>query len=221
MEVDGGFFSTITLVLAGVFYAMVLFLAIRMAPWRRLRDSEQLHVFLGACVSLLLLWHMRVSVQPGLVFHLLGVTSVTLMFGWSLAIVASTLALLGVTLNSGFGWDGFVMNAISTGVIPVTLSQMLLVLIRSLLPKHFFVYVLANAFMTAGIVALISGYLVTGLLVVSGVYSYFELSQTFLPFFPLMFLPEAILNGWIMTIMISLRPHWVSSFSDELYIKGK
>ncbi len=221
MEVGGQYFSTTTLVVAGIFYVLILIQALRMAPWRRLRDSEQLHVFLGACVVLILLWHMRVSVQPGLVFHLLGVTSVTLMFGWSLGIVAASLALAGVTFNSGLGWEGFLLNAFSTGVVPVTLSQVLLVLIRSLLPKHFFVYVLANAFLTAGVVALVSGYLVTALLVVAGVYSFFQLQQTVLPFFPLMFLPEAILNGWIMTIMISLRPQWVGSFSDELYIKGK
>ncbi len=36
-----------------------------------------------------------------------------------------------------------------------------------------------------------------------------------------MFLPEAILNGWITVIMVAFRPNWVGSFSDEQYIKGK
>jgi uncharacterized membrane protein len=58
-------------------------------------------------------------------------------------------------------------------------------------------------------------------LVWSGAYTYAELDQTFLPFFPLMFLPEAMLNGWILAAMVVFRPEWVGSFSDEQYLKGK
>ena len=58
-------------------------------------------------------------------------------------------------------------------------------------------------------------------LVWSSAYTYSELDLTLLPFFPLMFLPEAIINGWITVIMVTFRPHWVGSFSDEQYIKGK
>jgi len=105
--------------------------------------------------------------------------------------------------------------------VPITLTQILLVLVRWYLPKQFFVYVLVNGFFTAGLVALASGYLVTWLLVLSGAYSYTELSQTFLPFFPLMFMPEAFLNGWVMAVLVAFRPRWVYSFSDEQYLKGK
>jgi uncharacterized membrane protein len=47
------------------------------------------------------------------------------------------------------------------------------------------------------------------------------LQESVLPFFPLMFLPEAMLNGWIMVILVAFRPEWVYSFSDEQYLKGK
>ena len=59
------------------------------------------------------------------------------------------------------------------------------------------------------------------LLILSGAYTFAELDQTFLPFFPLMFLPEAFLNGWIMAVLVAFRPEWVYSFSDEQYLKGK
>lgn len=221
MELDGRLFSGLTQGAFWLLFLLALGLAVRMAPWWKLRNSEQLHVFLGSVVALLLLWHLRVGVQPGLSFHLLGVTSVTLMFGWSFAILAAGLALVGVTLNGGHDWGGFAINAISTGVLPVTLTQVLLVLIRWYLPKYFFVYVLVNGFLTAGLVALVSGYGVTGLLVASGAYSFAVLRETVLPFFPLMFLPEAILNGWVLTVLVLYRPEWVYSFSDEQYLKGK
>lgn len=221
MEVNGALFSDTFIWVFGAIYAVSLAAALRMAPWRRLRQIEQWQVFLGTVVCLILLWHMRAHVNPGLSFHLLGVTVVTLMFGWSLAVLATTLALAGVAINTGNGWDAFVINAVTTGVLPVTLTQVLLVLIRHFLPRQFFVFVLANGFFTAGLVGVVCGYLVTGLLVWSGAYTYAELDQTFLPFFPLMFMPEAMLNGWLTVIMIAFRPQWVSSFSDEQYIHGK
>jgi uncharacterized membrane protein len=221
MAVDGSLFSSGFLWLAGLLYGLALVAAVRMAPWRKLRDAELLHVFLGAVVVLLILWHMRVSVQPGLSFHLLGLTAVTLMFGWSLGVIAASLALVGVYLNGDAGWGSFALNALVGGVLPVTITQVLLVLIRWYLPKHFFVFVLINGFLTAGFAGVASGYLVTWMLVGSGAYTFAELDQVVLPFFPLMFLPEAFLNGWAMAVLVAFRPQWVYSFSDEQYLKGK
>jgi uncharacterized membrane protein len=221
MTVDSAFFSPVLMWLLGILYGVFLLAALRMAPWRRLRDAEQLHVFLGTVVALLILWHMKANVQPGLAFHLLGLTAVTLMFGWSLAVIAATLALIGVFINTGADWQGFAVNVLVAGVVPITLTQILLVLIRWYLPKNFFVYVLVNGFLTAGFVGLVCGYLVTWLLILTGAYSYTQLNETFLPFFPLMFLPEAMLNGWVVTMLVAFRPHWVYSFSDELYLNGK
>jgi uncharacterized membrane protein len=36
-----------------------------------------------------------------------------------------------------------------------------------------------------------------------------------------MFLSEALINGMVMTMLVALRPEWVSSFSDDLYLKDK
>ncbi len=221
MEVEGALFPGFLHGVLALLYLLALWAALRMAPWSRVVDGERLHVFLGSVVALVLLWHVRASVQPGLSFHLLGVTALTLMFGWSLAVIASSLALVGVTLNTGYGWDSFLINALITGVLPATISQVALVLIRWYLPKQFFVYVLVNGFLTAGLAGVVSGYLVTGLLVLSGAYSFAQLNETFLPFFPLMFLPEAVLNGWILTVLVLYRPAWVYSFSDEQYLNGK
>lgn len=221
MTVDGTLLSPTLIWPAGIAFGLALVVALRLAPWRKFGDPGQVHVFLGTVVVLLLLWHLRANVTPGLSFHLLGLTAVTLMFGWSLAVIAASLALGGVFLNAGGGWEGFAMNALIAGVIPITLTQLLLVAIRWYLPKHFFIYVLVNGFFTAGLVAVVSGFAVAGLLVASGAYSFAELEQTLLPFFPLMFMPEAFLNGWIMAALVAYRPEWVYSFSDEQYLKGK
>jgi len=221
MELSAELFSDSFHWWISLFYGVVLLYALRNAYWPRLKNSEQLHVFLGACLCLILLWHVKAQVNPVLSFHLLGITTLTLMFGWSFAVMGAGIALVGVILNSDAGWQGFAINALILGVLPVTLTQFILVLVRSLLPKHFFIYVLVNGFLTAGFVALASGYLAAGLLVWSGSFAMSELEQNLIPFFPLMFLPEAMLNGWLITILVLYRPNWVSSFDDELYLKGK
>jgi uncharacterized membrane protein len=221
MTLESSLFSPALVWTVGAVYALCLVAALRMAPWGKFRSPQMVHVFLGTVVALLLLWHMRADVQPGLSFHLLGLTAVTLMFGWSLAVIAASLALLGVMWNLGGGWGSFALNAVVAGIVPITLTQVLLILIRWYLPKHFFVYVLVNGFLTAGFVGVVSGYLVTWMLILSGAYTFAELDQTFLPFFPLMFLPEAFLNGWVMVVLVAFRPEWVYSFSDEQYLKGK
>lgn len=40
-------------------------------------------------------------------------------------------------------------------------------------------------------------------------------------FVPLTSLPEALLNGMAMTLLIVYRPQWVSTFNDERYTKGQ
>ena len=221
MELSAQLFSGSTKVWIGLLYAAALFFALRTAYWPRLREREQQHLFAGVCVALIVLWHMRAQVDPAWSFHLLGMTTVTLMLGWSFALIASGIALAATTLNLGHDWSGFALNALILGVLPVTLTQVSLVLARSLLPNNFFVYVLLNGFFTAGLVGLLSGYLAVALLVTSGAFSLLELKQELLPFFPLMFMPEAILNGWIITILVLYRPTWVKSFDDERYLKGK
>jgi uncharacterized membrane protein len=220
MTIDGNLLSPLWIWVFSLLYGAALLAALRMAPWGRFRNPEQLHVYLGMVVALLLLWTMEIKVQPGLSFHLLGATAATLMFGWSLAVIAVSLALLGTCVNGG-GWDGFALNAILAGVIPVTLTQILLILVRAYLPRHFFVYVMVNGFLTAGIVGVAAGYLAAWILVLTGAYSFAQLGQTVLPFFPLMFLPEAMLNGWVMVVLVAQRPDWVYSFNDEQYLKGK
>lgn len=221
MEFSGQLFPASWLWFFAVAYAAVLYLCLRWANWRRLAYPDQLNVFLGSVVVLLLLWTMRTEVQPGFAWHLSGLVTVTLMFGWSLAIVAGSLALFGTTLVGLNDWAGFVPSAIVFIVLPATLTQILLALTRAYLPKHYVVYVFINAFFAGGIIAIVLAFSATGLLLVAGAFSLERLSDTYLLFLPLMFFPEAMLNGWLVSIMVGFKPDWVGSFRDEEYLHGK
>jgi uncharacterized membrane protein len=207
--------------LCAALYGWLMSLALRWANWGRLRDPDQLNLFLGTVVALLLLWTLRTEVQPGFAWHLSAMVSVTLMFGWSLAVLAGSLALFGTTLVGLGDWSGYIPSALVFIVLPVSLTQLMLGLARAYLPKHYFVYVFINAFLAGGLVSLLVALMATGLLLLAGAFSLAQLSDSYLLFLPLMFFPEAVLNGWMISIMVGFKPQWVGSFRDEEYLHGK
>jgi len=221
MELSGELFSASALVWSWVAAMPLLAGALWMAPWHRLRDPEKQHVFLAACVSLMVLWLVRTEVTPALTFHLLGMTALTLMVGWSRAVIGGTLVLAAVTVAGASQTSGFALSLLTAVLAPATLTQVGLVLVRSFLPKHFFVFVFVNAFLMAGLAGLASGFLALAILSLGEVHRSDELGRVVLPFFPLMFFPEAILNGWLVTLLVALRPRWIWSFRDEEYLHGK
>ncbi|MCG6967293.1 MAG: molecular chaperone DnaJ [Chromatiaceae bacterium] len=221
MEFSGEFFPVSWLWLCAALYGWLMSLALRWANWGRLRDPDQLNLFLGTVVALLLLWTLRTEVQPGFAWHLSAMVSVTLMFGWSLAVLAGSLALFGTTLVGLGDWSGYIPSALVFIVLPVSLTQLMLGLARAYLPKHYFVYVFINAFLAGGLVSLLVALMATGLLLLAGAFSLAQLSDSYLLFLPLMFFPEAVLNGWMISIMVGFKPQWVGSFRDEEYLHGK
>jgi uncharacterized membrane protein len=221
MQLSGELFSSEFIGVSTAIAGAVYITALRFAPWRKLLDRGNSNVFFGALVSMLLLWVLRTEMEQGLVFHLSAMTALTLMFGWSMAIIGGSIVLAGVTLFGLGDWGGFFPSLIVEVILPASLTWLSLLLVRALLPKNFFIYVFINAFFTGGAAAVLSA-LVTALLLVYGSsYSWETLSHSYLPYFPLMFFPEAVLNGWIMTILVGLKPEWVFSFRDEEYLHGK
>lgn len=201
--------------------APVLWRALRSAPWARLRDPQQLHVYLGACVALLLLWSIRAGISPGLSLHLLGVTALSLMFGWQLATLGAVLVVLGLTVEGDLGWDALPWNVLVLGALPAWLTSRVLAWSQRVLPSHFFIYIFVNAFLGAGLCAIVSTTAQALLLSAAGVYAMAPLLEQYLQFLPLVFLPEGLLNGMVITLLVSQRPGWVLTFDDRRYLQGK
>ncbi len=207
--------------LAHLLFFGVLVWSVRAAPWSRLRDNEQLHLFLGLCVALMLLWSIKTGIRPGLNFHLLGATVFTLMFGPWLAIIGLSVVLLGVTFYGLSGWESFSVNALLMGVLPVTLSYSIFRLADSRLPNHFFVYIFINAFVGAAFSMAFTGLAATGVLALAGTYTVDYLTSNYLPYFLLMGWSEALLSGMMLTLLVVYRPQWVATFDDARYIRNK
>ncbi|MBS1139868.1 MAG: putative integral rane protein [Proteobacteria bacterium] len=191
------------------------------APWGRLRDSDQLNVWLGMVVLLTLIWSLKAGVKPGLGFHLLGATVFTLSFGPHLAFVGLSLVVAGITLNGAAGPFAYALNALLLAGVGVGVSYALYRFFSRLLPKHFFVYIFINGFFGAALTIFGVGLCATLLLAVAGAYEWDYLTSEYLPYFLLLGFSEAWLSGMMMTLFVVYRPDWVATFDDSRYLAGK
>lgn len=190
------------------------------APWRRLAEADRLNLWLAGCVVLMLMWSIKSGIKPGLNFHLLGATVMTLMFGPRLAMVGLAVVLLGVTLAGAAGWTSLGPNFLLMAALPALFSYLLFSQAHHKLPTHVFVYIFVDGFINAGLAMLLCGLAASALLVAGGVYSADYIGQNYLPYFILMGWSEALLTGMAVTLMVVYRPQWLSTFNDGQYVKG-
>ncbi len=219
MSISQGLLSPLLVWITSPLFALLLLLALWRLPWRVLASNRQLqHLFFGATVTLMLLWILRAGISPGLGIHFLGMTTLTLMFGWDLAVVSATLALLGMTLTGQESWDGFAVNGLCSVVLPAWVSFGLLRLVEAKLPKNFFVYLFLCAFIGGGLAVAVSGLSTVLLLWLDGVYDWSRLYREYVMLLPLIMFPEGLLNGILMTGMMVFYPDWIRTFNARAYI---
>jgi len=199
----------------------VLALAALKAPWFQLRESESLNVLLGVTVAVLALWTVSARIADGVSFHLLGATLLTLMFGWQFAVLCLCVVLAAVTANGDAGWQALPVNAVLTVLVPVAVSAACHELARRLLPPNFFVYIFSSAFFAAALSMLAAGAASTAVLASADSVQIMAPAGGYFLFFVLLAFPEAFVTGMLMTLFVVYRPQWVSSFSDERYLKGR
>ena len=207
--------------IASYFYWPVLLLAIYRAPWRILLQKDASNILFATCVAIFLIWQMKIQVADGLAAHLLGMTVLTLMFRWQVAIMSQAAILLGMTLISNADFSAFAMNGILSGVIPVAISYLIWRLNEWYLPANYFVYIFIAAFLAAALSMLTTGYLSYRVLSMSlNNLSSQTLDEYLLIFIPLMY-PEAFLTGAVISIFVIYKPQWISTFDDQRYLRRR
>ncbi len=197
---------------------LVAWWLVRRCAWHMLRDRDNLNVFLGAVVAVLVLWMIRTGIKPGLSFHLLGATALTLMFRPAFALLALALVTAALTL-----WDGqylaYPANLMLMGGVPVLVSWGIYRLVDRRLPNHMFIYIFLNAFFGAAAAVFAVGLASTLLAAALGVYGLDYLLREYLPYYLLMAWSEAFVTGMVMTLLVVYRPQWVATFDDRRYLQ--
>lgn len=190
--------------------------SLRHTSWEYVR--QHVHVYLGAIVFASLIWILRAGIGSNLSFHFLGITVMTLMFGWRLALVAAT-AIVTITfwrLETGF--TAIPVNTLIMGGIPILITHWLLQWSQQRLPSNIFVFIFINAFLAAilsTIAVITAGSL---LLWLTGTFTPYYLSTYYLPYIPLLMFPEGLINGMLTVIAVVYRPEWISAFDDARYL---
>lgn len=202
-------------------FAPILLAALLKAPWRQLGSEARLHQLLGACVMLIAFWSISSGIKPGLNFHLLGATALTLMFGPRLSLFGLTLVLAAMTLAGKSGLFSLAANGLSMILVPVLVSHAIYRVADSKLPNHIFVYIFVNGFFGGALAMAASGAASTLLLGMSGAYSWPYLLANYLPYYILLGWSEALLTGMALTLMVVFRPEWVGTFDDARYLRHK
>ncbi len=211
-----------TLVSGWLILLVALIWALKTAPWHKVEaDKGAQHVLLAVTVIVFLVWQFAASIDEGLSFHFLLMTLMTMMFGMQFAILGMLLALIGVTFSSSLGWQSIGINAVIMGLVPILITWSMYRVGARFLEANFFVYVFYNGFLSAAIGVVVSLGLGAVILLANEVYTLETLKQSFIPYIPLMATPEGFVNGMLLTALILLRPDWLSTYHDDIYLDGK
>jgi uncharacterized membrane protein len=219
MQLEADLLSLPTKVAALALVVPACGVALGTAPWKSWlgRDDRQ-HVYLGGLVLLLIVWSLRAGVTPGLTLQFLLVSALTLMHGWSLAVIAVGIVLGVDGLQHGdlAAWPA---NLLCFGVVPATTTALVHRLVQRHLPHNYFVYFFATVFAGSLLAFCLATLARLGLLWLAGSLPRARVGEEIFLLLPMMGLAEAFLNGLIMAIAVVYTPEWVRSFDDRLYLR--
>lgn len=189
-------------------------------PWRTL-DRGALNAWIGACVLAMALWALRGEYRPGLSFHLLGMTTLTLMMGVDLALLATAVAMAGAVLGRADSLLPLGLDWLVSGVLPILFTRGALWVTQRTLPANYFVYFFFNAFLAGGVSMTLCGLasvLVQGF---AGAHDWSMLLDEALPYYFLLSWSEAFTSGLLMAVLVVYRPRWVRTFDDARYLADR
>lgn len=211
-------FPTWLLLVCGVLFVGVLTRAIRQTDWRELKTNQRLqHGLFGAAVVLGFLWQLRAGLSPGLSIHIFGMTAVTLMLGWRLAVFAGLLALVIVVITGREPVGLFAVNGLITVMVPALVTYGIMTWERHRNFRNFFAYIFVCGFFGAGASVAAAGLTMVALLWMTGVYDWYHLTHDYLRYLPLFVLPEGFVNGAVVTGLMVFHPELLTTLDVRRY----
>ena len=197
---------------AAVLVAIVLAAAMR--PWRGLQGMAPPWPWLARWAALPLLWSADKWAQVPVLQPLSGACLLMLMAGWPMAVLALVPVALIATLMGGLSGAEGLERLLWLGIAPATLALGLGAGIRRWLPHHLFVYILGRGFFASQLALAASGWLA---LAWDGAPSGTHAEDLAMGRW-LTAWGDAFLTGMIVSIFVALRPQWLATYSDRLYL---
>ncbi len=210
-----------TLMWSWLIYGPILFYAIYRAPWVELfSDSRRQHLLFGTVLVLCALWLLRRDFPSGLSFHFIGMTAVTLLLDWPLAILAGFIAQLALLALGKQELSVLGSNGLLLIILPVLIAHCCAKGIERLQPSNLFMYIFFSGFFPAALTAvfcIISGAL---LLWGNGIYEFPPELEDFFGMLLLVAFPEAFINGVAVTAFVVFKPEWLETFNYSRYLQA-
>ncbi len=171
-------------------------------------------------LSLFLLWLVRRDFESGLAFHFIGMTAVTLLLDWPLAILAGALAQLGLLALGRQELAAMGVNALLLILLPVWVAEGCALLVERFQPKNLFVYIFCAGFFPAALTAALCVLLGLGLQWWSGIYAMPPWLDDMAAYLWLVMFPEAFINGTAITGLVVFCPDWLETFNRTRYLQA-
>jgi len=186
-----------------------LLLALLLAPWRALLEvSARQHAFLLCLLVLPVLWLGTIEVGGDARVHLLGMTPVLLIFGWELALVLGYLATAALLFSGQWSVPLATQETALTVLIPLLVSQGVLLAAGRLERTNLFVYLLGVGFLGSTLAMVAS-------LLIGSAWLGWELDHALAL---LLAFPEGFIGGAIVTALTIFYPSIMRTYDDVKYL---
>lgn len=184
--------------------------------WHRLQqETVPWHVAGASICVLALIWQTDATVLEHFSVHFLALTSLLLIFGLRLSCLLFVLVvalqwLMRVAPVELWAWT------LISGWLVLATNYLIYLLCYHYLQRHLFVYLFVVTFLNSALGMVI--YMLLQVWRPDQHYTTEQLYQGYLIFIPLAALPEALLNGMAMTLLVIYKPEWVRTFSQKIYL---
>ncbi|MBU2713858.1 energy-coupling factor ABC transporter permease, partial [Zooshikella harenae] len=137
--------------------------------------------------------------------------------GWPLALIGAAviqflLITVGITDVASTG-----INSLLMAGIPVLITQLILQWVEARKPRNVFVFIFIVSFIPALLSTFVVLVLALLLMIWAGNQLPFGVGWELLAFAPLVMLPEAFINGMIISGLVVYYPQWVITFNEKRY----
>jgi uncharacterized membrane protein len=213
--------STETLGLGWAIYLPAVAWAAWRAPWVELfSDFRRQHLLFGTVMALFLLWLMRRDFESGVSYHFIGLTAVTLLLDWPLAVLGGLAAQLGLVALGKQDLAALGINGALLVLLPVLVTELCAKWVEHCQPRNLFVYIFCCGFFPAALAALLCVLIGLGLLWVDGVFPMPPWLEDFIGYLWLVMFPEAFINGTAVTALVVFCPDWLETFNRTRYLQA-
>lgn len=187
--------------------------------WQELQYKAVPWPVAGASVCVLaLLWQTDATVLDALSIHFLALTSLVLLFGLRLSCLLFVLVIALQWLMTTHSFDQLLWTLVC-GWLVLALNYAVYLLCFHYLQRQLFVYLFVGVFLNSALGLVV--FMLLQAWLQADHYSSHQLYEGYLIFIPLAALPEALLNGMAMTLLVIYKPEWVYTFYQRIYLSGK